>query len=103
MIFPIKLFILMYNFTFFSGSKLGFTISIPSSSLSTPLTTLTSQNGLSGTSTSSLKSFTTSKASSTESSSVSTAVDQDIKLALMVNNDPTSGSVQDVDENYDDC
>ena len=88
---------------FISGSKLGFTISIPSSSLSTPLTTLTSQNGLSGTSTSSLKSFTTSKASSTESSSVSTAVDQDIKLALMVNNDPTSGSVQDVDENYDDC
>jgi len=86
-----------------NGSKLGFTISIPSSSLSTPLTTLTSQNGLSGTSTSSLKSFTTSKASSTESSSVSTAVDQDIKLALMVNNDPTSGSVQDVDENYDDC
>ena len=91
--------------SFFSGSKLGFTISIPSSSLSTPLTTLTSQNGSSGTSTSSLQSFTTSKASSTEqSSSVSvSAADQDIKLALMVNNDPTSGSVQDVDENYDDC
>lgn len=88
-----------------NGSKLGFTISIPSSSLSTPLTTLTSQNGSSGTSTSSLQSFTTSKASSTEqSSSVSvSAADQDIKLALMVNNDPTSGSVQDVDENYDDC
>ena len=69
------------------------------------MTTLTSQNGSSGTSTSSLQSFTTSKASSTEqSSSVSvSAADQDIKLALMVNNDPTSGSVQDVDENYDDC
>ena len=67
------------------------------------MTTLTSQNGSSGTSTSSLQSFTTSKASSTEQSSSVSAADQDIKLALMVNNDPTSGSVQDVDENYDDC
>ena len=96
----------MYNFTFFSGSKLGFTISIPSSSLSTPLTTLTSQNGSSGTSTSSFKSFTTSKPCTESSSSAvsNSTADQDIKLALMVNNDPTSGgSVQDVDENYDDC
>jgi len=89
-----------------NGSKLGFTISIPSSSLSTPLTTLTSQNGSSGTSTSSFKSFTTSKPCTESSSSAvsNSTADQDIKLALMVNNDPTSGgSVQDVDENYDDC
>ena len=70
------------------------------------MTTLTSQNGSSGTSTSSFKSFTTSKPCAESSSSAvsNSTADQDIKLALMVNNDPTSGgSVQDVDENYDDC
>ena len=78
-----------------SSSKVGFTISIPSSSLTSPLTTLTSQNGTTSTSKTAV-----SKTDKAESAAAAAAA-KDIKLALVAHDDHQT--VQDVDENYDDC
>ena len=96
-----------------SNSKLGFTISIPSSSFTSPLTTLTSQNGTTfssktsstATSTLSLDKGLNNAASTAISeqfpTSYATSTASNIKLALVAHDQPHT--VQDVDENYDDC
>ena len=93
-----------------SNSKLGFTISIPSSSFTSPLTTLTSQNGTTSSKTSSTATSTlsldkglnaASSASEQFPTSYATSTAANIKLALVAHDQPHT--VQDVDENYDDC
>lgn len=112
-----------------NGSKLGFTISIPSSSfssisnspMSSPLVALPmtssqilqqNQNGISSSTISSSKfSFSRDLSTKTASDAIDSNVHhataippspiQDIKLALVAHDN--QNSVQDVDENYDDC